>query len=132
NGPSGVALAFGLSIPLPLFDRNQGAVARARAESHRVELELAADHAELAGDLDRAGRVASARKQGLARFQADALDRLTKLRTMAEASFRSGQGGIVELLDALDAITDARLREIELRVAVVEAELDVRRAVLGR
>jgi outer membrane protein TolC len=51
---------------------------------------------------------------------------------MAEASYRSGQGGIVELLDALDAITEARLREIELVTAALDAELDVRAAAHGR
>jgi outer membrane protein TolC len=51
---------------------------------------------------------------------------------MAESAYKSGQGGIVELLDAVDAITDAKLRELELRQAVIDGELDLRRATLGR
>lgn len=129
--PSGLVAAVGITIPLPLFDRNQGAVARARAEVRRAELTVVARQAELSGELDRATRVLAARRDALARFQADALQRLAKVRTMAETAYRSGQGGIVELLDALDAITDARLRELELRAAVAEAELDVRRAAVG-
>jgi len=130
--PNGAAVVAGFSIPLPLFDRNQGAIARARAEQRRAELELAAKNQELAGELDRATRVLAARRDTLARFQAEALQRLAKIRTMAESAYRSGQGGIVELLDAFDAITDAKLRDIELRGAVVDAELDVRRAATGR
>jgi cobalt-zinc-cadmium efflux system outer membrane protein len=129
--PAGMAFGAGISMPLPLFDRNQGAIARARAEAHRAEFALEARAAELASELARASRVLAIRREAVARFRADALQRLDKLRAMAEASYRSGQGGIVELLDALDAITEARLHDIELRAAVVEAELAVRRAATG-
>jgi cobalt-zinc-cadmium efflux system outer membrane protein len=130
--PEGLGLAGGISIPLPVFDKNQGAVARARAEAHHADLELAATTIELSGALQAATRDLAARKDALTHFQADALQRLAKVREMAEVSYKSGQGGIVELLDALDAITEARLRELELRLDVAQASLAVRRASRGR
>jgi cobalt-zinc-cadmium efflux system outer membrane protein len=130
--PEGLGLAGGISIPLPLFDKNQGAVARARAEAHRADLELVATTIELSGELAAATRDLAARQDALTHFQADALQRLAKIRDMAEVSYKSGQGGIVELLDALDAITEARLRELELRLDVAQASLSVRRASRGR
>jgi hypothetical protein len=51
----------------------------------------------------------SARRTAAVQFEADAIERLPRVRTMAEASYRAGQGSIVELLEALDAITEARL-----------------------
>jgi cobalt-zinc-cadmium efflux system outer membrane protein len=129
--PSGIVVSAGVSIPLPFFDRNQGAVARARAEHRRAELDLAATSSELSTDADRADHVLADRRDALAKLTA-ALDKLGRVRAMAEAAYKNGQGGIVELLDALDAITDARLRELELRGAVAEAELAVRRAAIGR
>ena len=130
SDPNSLALSLGVSIPLPLFDKNRGAIARARADATRTELELAARQTELTTALDRATSVLAARRDAAQRFAAE-LQRLPALRTMAETSYRSGQGGIVELLDALDAITDARLRDLELRSAVAEAALDVRRAARG-
>lgn len=130
--PQGIALTIGFSIPLPVFDRNQGAVARARAQQRAAELEHRAVTAELTADLARAVALEAARCDAVTRFRADAIDRLPRVRTMAEASYRSGQGSIVELLDALDAITEARLREIELVAAALGAELDVRAAARGR
>ena len=130
--PEGIALTVGISIPLPLFDRNQGAIARARAQEHAALLEHHATTAELTADLTRALAIERARHAAAAQFEADAIERLPRVRTMAEASYRAGQGGIVELLDALDAITEARLREIELVAAVLDAELDVRAAARGR
>ena len=130
--PQGIALTIGIAIPLPLFDRNQGAIARARAQEHAAELDHRATTAELTADLTRAVAIERARRAAVTQFEADAVERLPRVRTMAEASYRAGQGGIVELLDALDAITEARLREIELVAAVLDAGLEVRAAARGR
>jgi cobalt-zinc-cadmium efflux system outer membrane protein len=132
DGPQGVAVVAGITVPLPLFDRNQGAVARARAEARKAELELEATAKELGGELARATKELTQRRESLARYQGDAMHRLDKVREMAEASFKNGQGGIVELLDALTAITDAKLQELELRQGVANAALAVRRASKGR
>jgi cobalt-zinc-cadmium efflux system outer membrane protein len=130
--PQGIALTVGIAIPLPLFDRNQGAVARARAQQRAAVLDRRATGDELTADLTRATAIEAARCDAVTRFRADAIERLPRVRTMAEASYRSGQGSIVELLDALDAITEARLREIELVTAALDAELEVRAAARGR
>jgi cobalt-zinc-cadmium efflux system outer membrane protein len=130
--PQGIALTVGLAIPLPLFDRNQGAIARTRAQERAAELDHRATGAELTADLARALARAEARRAAAARFKADAIERLPRVRAMAEASYRTGQGNIVELLDALDAITEAQLRDIELTAAALDAELDVRAAARGR
>ena len=129
---SAFGISAGFSVPLPLFDRNQGAVARSRADARRAELELAARTRARRGARSLRPRCSRCGRATLARFQAEAIERLPRLRAMAESAYRSGQGGIVELLDALDAITDARLRAIELLAGVVGAELAVRTAALGR
>jgi cobalt-zinc-cadmium efflux system outer membrane protein len=132
SDPQGIALLIGISLPLPLTDRNQGAVARARAQERAAELEHRATGVELGAELARATGLERDRRAAVQRFEAEAIERLPRVRTMAEASYRSGQGGIVELLDALDAITEARLREIELVTAALDAALDVRAAARGR
>ena len=132
TNPEGIALMIGITIPLPLFDRNQGAVARARAQQHAAELSHRATTTELSAALVRATTIFRARRAAVTKFEADAIERLPRVRTMAEASYKAGQGGIVELLDALDAITEARLRHIELIAAALDAELDVRAAARGR
>ena len=130
--PQGLAVTVGVAIPLPAFDRNQGAVARARAQQRATELDHQATTAELGADLGRAVAIEAARRAAVAEFQADAIARLPRVRTMAEASYRAGQGGIVELLDALDAITEARLRELDLIAAALDAALEIRAATRGR
>jgi len=131
TGPSGLAVTLGLSLPLPIFDRNQGAVARARAQAKAAALDHEATAFELGSTLERATRVYAAQKDALAKFEADAIERLPRIRTMAEDAYRSGQGGIVELLDALDAIAETRLRDIDLTEALLDTELDLRAAATG-
>ncbi|HSR98494.1 MAG TPA: TolC family protein [Kofleriaceae bacterium] len=130
--PQGIALTVGVSLPLPVFDRNQGAVARARAQQRAAELEHAATASELSADLVRVLDIERSRRAAVAQFEADAIVRLPRVRAMAEASYRAGQGTIVELLDALDSITEARLHDLELVTAALDAALDVRAAALGR
>lgn len=131
SGPFGIGLTLGVQWPLPIFDRNKGAIARARAGEHAAQLDAAATSFELSSQLTRARDVLSARRATLVAFEAGATERLPKIRTMAEDAYKSGQGGIVELLDALDAIDDTRLRDIDLIEAVLDAELEVRAALSG-
>ncbi|MCE9575597.1 MAG: TolC family protein, partial [Deltaproteobacteria bacterium] len=130
--PSGVAVTLGISVPLPMFDRNQGAVARAQAQAHQAALERRAAATELGLALDRADRVLAARRDDLRAFEASAIARVEKVRTMAEDAYRDGQGGIVELLDAHDAILEVQLRDVDLIEAALAAEVDVREAAQGR
>ena len=119
-------------MPLATSDRNQGQIARARAQEQAAQLEREADHAELAAQLDGATGVLAMRRDALSRYRSDMLARLPKVREMAESAYRSGQGGIVELLDAIDAITEAKLREVDLLAGIAEAQLAVRTAAAGR
>ena len=65
------------------------------------------------------------RRAALAAFDRDVVDRLPTLRPMAEDAYRMGQGGIVELLDAAEARTEAELAGVELVESVVQAEVDL-------
>jgi cobalt-zinc-cadmium efflux system outer membrane protein len=131
SGPFGVGLTLGVQWPLPMFDRNKGAIARAHASEAAARLDAQATSFELTSQLARSREVLAARRATLVAFESGAVERLPKIRTMAEDAYRSAQGGIVELLDALDAIDDTRLRDIDLVEAVLDAELDVRAALSG-
>ncbi|MCP3103475.1 TolC family protein [Myxococcus sp. K15C18031901] len=115
----------GIGLPLPLFDRNQGAIARAsaevEAESRTMDAELAEAHAELT----RAHAVLVKRKEALARLDKDVVERLPTVRKMAEDAYREGRGGILELLDALRSLKDMRVLHLQQCEAVKQAEAAV-------
>lgn len=120
------ALVLEFSVPLPLFDRNQAAVARTAA----LAAEADARHAE-------ASFAASAHLQALWR-QADLLSRAShdlredgiaqaaELSRIALLSFEAGEMDLLGLIDALD--TDLQVREravdLELRARLATIQLD--------
>ncbi|MDX2169905.1 MAG: TolC family protein [Deltaproteobacteria bacterium] len=116
---------FGLSLPLPLFDRNQGAVARATAEANAETLALQAEEAEARAEIERAAAVLRERRATLATLESDVAQRVPELRRMAEDAYREGSGGILELLDAFGSLKDIRLRELQQQEAARLAEDEV-------
>jgi outer membrane protein, heavy metal efflux system len=106
---TGTSAVFGFSVPIPLFDRNRGPIARAAAdfdaEGRALDAELAEAHAEI----DRAQATFAARRQTLATMEHDLVEQIPTMRQMAENAYREGRDGILELLDA-----SRSMREIEL------------------
>ncbi|HEY2774222.1 MAG TPA: TolC family protein [Candidatus Binatia bacterium] len=126
--PHGVAISAGISIPLPVFDRNQGEIARKAAEARNSGIQLDVTMREARARLETAVAVLRTRREALAAFERDATAQVPRLKQMAHAFYDSGEGNIVDLLDALKAIGEARLDRIDLVDALVPAELDVEAA----
>lgn len=124
NEQSTIALV-GVGLPLPLFDRNQGAVARASAEMQAEARALEAELAEARAELSRAHAVLEGRKGALARLEHDVVERLPTVRRMAEDAYREGRGGILELLDAFRSLKDMRVLHLKQQETVKLAEASV-------
>ena len=122
---SSTSLTGGLAVEIPLFDRGQGKVARSIADADAATAARRVAVAEAGAELGRATRLLADRRQALAAFDRDVVDRLPTLRRMAEDAYQTGQGGIVELLDATQARTDAELAGVALTASVAQAEVDV-------
>ena len=118
----GTSAFLGLSVPLPFFDRNQGAIARASAQIDADLLTLDAETAEARADLDRAAAVLAKRRQALASLEHAVIGRGPGLRRMAEAAYREGSGDILELLDAMRSLKDIQLTHVQQLESVRLAE----------
>ncbi len=103
-----VALVTGISIPLGRFDRNEGNIARARAERARLEYEAEADR------LERLRRLASLRADAeSARMLADSIRQQVVPKTVqtldeVRAGYRRGGFTFRDVQDAADAIVEAQ------------------------
>ncbi len=124
---SGATLGAGVS--LPIFDRNQGELLRANAE-------LAILHAQRTLLVTRArgevgGLAAEARElRNAARlFRDQALPTSERLTATAEAAYRAGEVGILELLDAYRTAVDAEVEAAKLEQRAREAEIELTRAL---
>ena len=116
---------FGVAIPLPVLDRNQGGVARARAAAEEASLDRLALEAEWHADLLAALATDAERRAAVAELESGVSARLPELRSMAESAYREGRGGILDFLDALRTLTAARLTRLDALEAEAHADADL-------
>lgn len=91
---------FGVSVPLPLLDRNQGRVQEAQQRTEQARLDLAAARAALASELRMAhGRLLQAKHQAGALQR----DHLPGARSTVEAARKGYDYGKFSILDVFDA-----------------------------
>lgn len=119
------ALVAGASTPLPLFNRNQGNIAAARANVRAAEANLAAASASArvrGRNAITAVRSAAARVEALERA---AIPEAAEALRLAEIAYREGRASLLELLDAQNAhrTAQAALADARLALALATAEL---------
>lgn len=120
-----IGLVAGLSMPLRLFDRNQGNIEAARQAANAAD---ARRDSVLATTTARA-RNAIASVQAAARrveaLEKAAVPEATEALRLAELSYREGRASLIELIDIQNAYTAARtsLTQARLELALATAEL---------
>ena len=119
---TGTSALFGVSVPLPFFDRNQGAIAKATAQMTAADLELLAAQAEVRAQIENSALVLAKRKEALRTFEGAVTDRVPVLRRMAEDAYREGSADILELLDANRSLRDLQVERVQQLEAVKLAE----------
>jgi cobalt-zinc-cadmium efflux system outer membrane protein len=108
---------FGLSIPLPIFDRNQGGVREARFSLEKAAEEQRAAAVRIRTELSEAlGALSSAHAEALT-LKRVALPAAEQAFTAAREGYRQGKFGFLEVLDAQKTYAEVRYQYIESLVA---------------
>lgn len=120
------AMVAGLSVPLPLFDRNRGNVSAAQAELAAAEARLRAARLDAEADLSTARfeiGAARSRESAVRQGQATALEayRLTRI------AYEAGKASLIELNMARRALAEARAQTIEAQLARLRADAGLSR-----
>lgn len=127
RGDDATAAVFGLSAPLPLFDRNRGAVAAATANAQAAQARLAMVQAEQDGDRRAASSQVAASGQTLeASRQAEAA--ASEGYRLARMGYDAGRLPLSEVLAARRDLIAARGRAVDTKLARVKAFADLARA----
>ncbi|MPN14031.1 Cobalt-zinc-cadmium resistance protein CzcC [bioreactor metagenome] len=119
---------WGVSVEIPLFDRHQGAIDRARMEAEQAELRWQAAQQNAQADLYAALQQLLLKRESVQAYEKEGLSQIEPLKQMSGDAYRLGQGGILELIDALSSITDHRLEYLDLVKDYLDAEWQVRLA----
>lgn len=117
------AMIVGLSIPLPLFDRNQGAIAEAGYKLSKAHEEQRAARVRVTSDLKAAyGEYATSYSEVLA-FRDEALPAAQRAFEAAREGFERGHFDFLAVLDAQRTL-------IEIQAQLVDATARYHRAIV--
>lgn len=97
---SGNSAGIFFSVPLPVFNRNEGEIERARREQAQVEARIRSLEQEITAEAANAYEQVSTAKTLLETIEAEMLDQSKRVREVIEFSYRRGEATFVELLDA--------------------------------
>ncbi len=90
----------GVSVPLPIFNRNQPGIARATADIARQNSELERVRLSVLRDVLEAQQSFATQSQRLAAIERDYLPNVRRARDSAQESYRLGELDLIGLLDA--------------------------------
>ena len=122
---------MGLSLPLPLLDRNTGRIEEARAQlagaEARRSLALRRAETDIRGAWERYRSLADR----IELLNRELLDGTGNLLRTARVAYAEGEMSLVELLDAADAYRASRETAIKVLAEYLTAVYDLERAAGG-
>ena len=107
GGYSGSSMGFSISVPLRVFNKNQGEIARAERELALAGARRNAMEASINLEVERAYRQYVVSRQLLSDVETNMLAKARNVRDITEYSYRRGEATLVEFLDAQRAFNDA-------------------------
>lgn len=126
SGDNANSLGFFVSLPIPLFDRNQAGVARARLEQTRADNETARVTIDVEHDVAEAVRRLE-RSDALLDIYEDGgmLTRADNALAVAEKSYKAGASSLLELLEAQRTYIDTRTQYLKAQDDWRQANVEV-------
>jgi len=103
-------IGFGFSLPIKLFDRNQGEIARTQAEARRAEATREALLAQALAEVDIALAAVTTERAKVALLRDTYLPKIKQARDTVEFAYKRGG---VTLLDYLDAQRTYREKSLD-------------------
>lgn len=103
---AGNAFLFAVSVPVPVFNRNQGEVSRARVQVTQTEARVRALERDVTEEVSTAYADYTLARDTLATIEGRMLADARAVRTATDYAYRRGEASLIELLDAQRAFDD--------------------------
>jgi cobalt-zinc-cadmium efflux system outer membrane protein len=91
----------GVSLPIPVTDRNQGERAKAHIQKMKAQNDQAAITNQIQGDVDKALAAYEIQKKRVELYRTGILTKVTDIQTLTEVSLKAGESSTLDLLDAI-------------------------------
>jgi cobalt-zinc-cadmium efflux system outer membrane protein len=126
EGGDGPAAVAGVTMSLPVFDRNRDAVAAALARVEAARADAAAVRTSVSRHLGEARIRVAAAQQNVDRFRSEIIPAAESVDAAISEGYRLGKFGYLEVLDARRTLAQARMQLVaaqrELELARIEVE----------
>jgi cobalt-zinc-cadmium efflux system outer membrane protein len=93
-------------MPLPVFNRNQGEIERARLEHEQLSLRIKALQTSIGTEVQTAYEQYRTSRAMLESIEKEMLQQARDVRSTTEYSYRRGEASLLEFLDAQRAFND--------------------------
>lgn len=123
------ALVAGLSVPLPVFDRNQGAVAAAMSRRSEAERRRAAFLARQKADFQAAFNALRRAQISVRSLDDRIIPSAQSVFTATTTGYQAGKFNLIELLDAQRTLFEAQVQGVAARAELVKAQADLDRLI---
>ncbi len=124
-----VSAILGLSVPLPIFDRNQGVIGRAQSQAEGHRQQVLALEARARAEVVAANASRRHAHEAMQRVRGGVLQQAADLLQRAQRAYHAGVFGITELLEAHESVWTVRTEALAAERTAFEAELALVRAV---
>jgi len=121
----------GVSIPLPLFDRNQGAVYEANKRADKAHDDYQAARLRVLSELQAATSQLSVARMSLTSLRSTVLPAAQQAYESASKGFEAGKFGFLDVIDAQRSLLNARARYLSTLSSAYQAATAIDR-LLGR
>lgn len=125
------SLLAGVSLPLPLFNRNQGERRAAHAELNAAEATLAAEKLQVEAEITSQRQQLEAAHAEARALQEGVLGTAEQAFAATREGYRAGKFGLLELLDAQRALIDTRNAYLDSLLSYFQSQAALDR-LLGR
>ncbi len=122
------AVRPGAFLDLPVFNRNQGGIARADAEVERATWQYLSVRQRIAGEVIEALNQYRQARQSLTLWRSEVMPQTAENARLSERAFNRGDQSYLFVLDAMRRVVDVSVREAELKTDVRRAAVQLDRA----
>ncbi|MDR4508276.1 MAG: TolC family protein [Candidatus Brocadiaceae bacterium] len=117
---------FGLGIPVPFFNRNQGNIQKGKALTHKAKSDNLSVYNELLFELKKNFTTYNVERQRIIEFRENILPKAEKTLNLITIGYKEGEFSYIDLLDAQRTWSATRVSYIEslrkLNVTVADIE----------
>jgi cobalt-zinc-cadmium efflux system outer membrane protein len=129
NPPIAAYVGFSVTIPLRIFDRNQGEKARTELDIHRNERLEEVAEAQVFSDVDSAFATLNSNLVLLRSYKAKYLEQATRVRETVSFAYQHGGASLLDFLNAQSDYRSVQLNYLNLVGAYMTAASQLNAAV---